>query len=69
MQYAACAGLGKEGDIFFPERNTYNVDAVRLCGGCEVRPQCKEWRKRSNSQYGIWGGVLQTRDKNKRGSE
>ena len=32
------------------------LEARRICGGCEVRSECLAFAFRTREQYGIWGG-------------
>lgn len=34
-----------------------------MCFNCEVRKECNQYREDTKSNHGIWGGILQTRDK------
>ena len=36
------------------------------CINCTVRKQCQDYRKRTNSDEGVWGGKLQTRGNGKK---
>jgi hypothetical protein len=36
-------------------------DAVRICAGCEVRQECRDYRVITGSDSGVWGGELFTR--------
>lgn len=54
---AACAN--KPTEWWFPPRGAPREDinrAVQICGGCSVRPQCREWAM-SHAEQGIWGGL------------
>jgi WhiB family transcriptional regulator, redox-sensing transcriptional regulator len=55
---AACRG--RQDITWFPapgQELDYRV-AVRLCSGCDVRPECLEWSLRQPSDLqGIWGGL------------
>jgi hypothetical protein len=34
-----------------------------MCFNCEVREECTAYKDETGTKHGIWGGVLQTRDK------
>lgn len=56
MKDAACRDADPE--LFFPERgkvSTHN-EALRYCIECPVMQECTDFRKLTNSRYGIWGG-------------
>lgn len=67
MENAACQGKGpkapEEPDPWFPERNQPAVsnEGIAICFSCTVRPQCDEYRKRTDSEYGIWAGKFTPR--------
>lgn len=35
--------------------------AQLVCIQCPVRKECKEYKKRTDTEYGIWGGELSKR--------
>lgn len=45
------------GETFFPERGEPNVDAKRICAGCEVRAECLAFALAQDIRFGIWGGM------------
>ena len=57
MEDAACRG--EPIDSFFPESgfNGKVRDAVTMCKGCSVRPECLEFALANEIDYGIWGGA------------
>ena len=59
-QRAACRGRTDLQHLFFPLRVTKTIDqrVVRLCEGCCVRVECREYRKNDANVVGVWGGVL-----------
>lgn len=63
MEQAACRDMAPsdgetEPDIFFPERGqtVLGNKAIMTCFTCPVRVECKEYRKRTDTEYGIWAG-------------
>lgn len=50
---ALCAQTDPE--AFFPEKGD-NVDAKRVCSGCDVQMQCLIKALRNDEPFGIWGG-------------
>lgn len=67
MYDAACSGMaprsGREDDLFFPERGRSDLrsKAKAICSSCPVTAECKDYRDRTESMYGIWGGETSTR--------
>lgn len=55
---AACAGM--DSTDFFPDKGGSIRDAQAACLGCEVTRQCLEYALRSNTDFGVWGGVSAT---------
>ena len=70
MERAACANLapqrGDDGelepDLFFPERGEPTDAGKRICITCPVRKQCKDYRNRTGSTDGMWGGEILKKD-------
>lgn len=60
MDYAACKGMGPHD--FFPERGQSKRPALEVCARCPVTVDCGKYREASESEYGIWGGVLHVRN-------
>jgi WhiB family redox-sensing transcriptional regulator len=62
MTDAACKGID-DPDIFYPDKNEPDRRnaAVALCFSCPVRAECREYRARTQTDYGIWGGVYTQR--------
>ncbi len=50
-------------DIFFPERGQSNKEALETCARCPVNRQCLEYKQRTETEYGIWGGQVAARSK------
>lgn len=44
--------------MFFPPKGRLDIGmtAQLVCLMCEVRTECLDYRKRTDSSYGIWGG-------------
>lgn len=55
----------KEDDLFFPERGRSDLraKAKAICSTCPVVPECEDYRIRTESMYGIWGGETTRRNK------
>jgi len=59
---AAGACLTADPDLFFPvsacgPAARQAERALRICAGCQVRPQCLEFAMRTGEKEGIWGGT------------
>lgn len=61
MENAACKGMDTE--IFFPTKGRESTAALarKVCSGCTVQKQCKDYG--INERFGFWGGtsVMQRR--------
>ena len=55
--YAACRDV--ETSVFFPKAGRRPVEALRLCAGCVVRPECLEYALRAHQHCGVWGGMTE----------
>lgn len=55
MTDALCAQT--DPDAFFPELGESPQPGKRICGECDVRPECLAWAIRNREQHGIWGGM------------
>jgi WhiB family redox-sensing transcriptional regulator len=44
-------------EAFFPEKGGSTRDAKKICGSCEVRPQCLQYALANDERFGIWGGL------------
>jgi WhiB family redox-sensing transcriptional regulator len=52
---AACEGIGLE--VFFSGGPGESLgDAKKVCRGCEVQQECREYAL-ANAPYGVWGGM------------
>jgi len=62
MTQAACRGVDPE--LFFAEKNESDKtnEAKMICFGCPVRVECDDYRARSGTKHGVWGGKLVKRD-------
>lgn len=56
MREAACRTVDPE--LFFPEKgqSARGNEAIMVCFGCPVRKQCDDYRKTTDTRYGIWAG-------------
>lgn len=67
MEQAACRGMAPaypgEPDPFFPERGQALVgnQALITCFKCPVRVECDDYKKRTNTEFGIWAGKYSKR--------
>jgi WhiB family transcriptional regulator, redox-sensing transcriptional regulator len=64
MEQAACTSA--DPDLFFPELNqTHKSNAAiqNYCFSCPVRVQCEDYRVRTGTKHGVWGGKLAKREK------
>jgi WhiB family redox-sensing transcriptional regulator len=58
---AACRGAGTA--AFFSRDPLAEAAAVRVCHGCPVMAECREWALAHetlvplNDQFGVWGGL------------
>jgi len=50
---AACATTPK--NVFYQPRNT--EQARTICAQCQVVEQCADYGRRTDQQYGVWGGL------------
>jgi WhiB family transcriptional regulator, redox-sensing transcriptional regulator len=55
QERALCAQTDPE--AFFPEKGGSTREAKKICGGCEVRPECLEYALAHDERFGIWGGL------------
>lgn len=70
MEHAACAGHAPNKrenpeavDPWFPEKGQSPNEGKKFCFTCPVRIECDEYRKRTGSKGGMWGGVIESRKK------
>lgn len=54
---AACSGLGRQVDLFFPEKGVGCRAALEICAGCAVRVECGEYALEHRIRHGVWGGM------------
>lgn len=56
---AACRGMPTS--LFYPENHKGSKEALKVCEGCQVRPQCLAYAARLERSIGwrsgIWGGT------------
>lgn len=60
MRTAECLGVGN-GD-FFLERGQSSSPGLRRCERCKVTGECDRYASESNSEWGIWGGKVRSRE-------
>lgn len=48
---------------FFPERGQHVLanKAILTCLYCPVMDECEDYRRRTDTQHGVWGGTYYTR--------
>jgi WhiB family transcriptional regulator, redox-sensing transcriptional regulator len=57
---ARCAGTSPEaaeGFFAFDDQAELIEAAKRVCGGCPVIDQCREWAIAHGADHGVWGGL------------
>lgn len=54
MELGSCRG--SNADVFFPGKGS-DVEAKRICAGCPVRVECREYGIVNNEKHGVWGGL------------
>ena len=52
---ALCAQTDPE--AFFPEKGGSTREAKKICLGCDVRKECREYALAHDERFGIWGGL------------
>ena len=55
--YAACRNA--DPDVFFPGSESEAEDALRICRGCPVIEECRDWALDMRIRYGVWGGMTE----------
>lgn len=62
MREAACRDA--DPSLFFPEKNETDKSnqAKMICFGCPVRVECEDYRVRTETKHGVWGGKLVKRE-------
>ncbi len=57
VAYASC----RETDpaLFFPETGETTDGAVRICRGCAVVEECRDWALNTRATFGIWGAMTE----------
>ena len=46
-------------DVFFPSPENDPAEAVRICKGCPVMLECRDWAFDTRVYYGVWGGLTE----------
>lgn len=57
MKRAACRGMERGDELFFPERGASTREAKAVCRSCPVREDCLEYALATGEKFGIWGGL------------
>ena len=57
VHLAACIGVDPDLWFFVDPGSFERSQAIRICGGCEVRTQCLAAAKKRRERHGVWGGV------------
>lgn len=67
MKRALCA-YHPNPDIFHADkgRSKDRLEAMMTCMRCPVQVECQDYRARIDSNFGIWGGKLETRNSKKK---
>ncbi|MEE9298438.1 MAG: WhiB family transcriptional regulator [Acidimicrobiia bacterium] len=55
--YAACRAV--DPDVFFPGPEGHPDEAVRICRGCPVLAECRDWALAARVRYGVWGAMTE----------
>ena len=55
--YASCRNT--DPDLFFPGPNERTDEAVRICRGCPVVDECRDWALSTRVTYGVWGAMTE----------
>lgn len=55
--YAACRNT--DPDLFFPGPDADTSAAVRICLGCPVLAECRDWALDTRVKYGVWGAMTE----------
>ena len=55
QERALCSQTDPE--AFFPEKGGSTREAKRICMGCEVRDECRDYAWAHDERFGIWGGL------------
>ncbi len=51
----ACRGHSTE--LFYAEDRAAKAEAKKVCAGCPVSAQCRQWALDTQEAYGVWGGL------------
>lgn len=55
--YASCREA--DPDLFFPGPEGTTEAAVRICRGCPVLAECRDWALSTRVRYGVWGSMTE----------
>lgn len=47
-------------EVFFPDKGESSRAAKRVCSGCPVIAECREWALDTGQEFGVWGGLSAT---------
>jgi WhiB family redox-sensing transcriptional regulator len=54
---AACLDPDVDPEIFFPGDGERAEPAKRICQGCPVMDECRDWALANDERFGVWGGL------------
>ena len=60
QEHGACREVDPE--LWFPGKGEPTRDAVKICGGCEVKVECLEYalsHRQDIGRHGVWGGTTE----------
>ncbi len=46
-------------ELFFPEKGSTPHRAKKICLGCAVRIECRDYALRNREPFGVWGGTTE----------
>ncbi len=52
-----CNQVGQDG--FYLEKGESPRDAKKVCGYCEVKPECLQYALDNGERFGVWGGMTE----------
>lgn len=55
MQEALCAQADPE--AWFPEKGSSTASAKRVCAGCPVQLECRDYALSNRERFGVWAGL------------
>lgn len=54
---AICAQIDPA--LFFPDRGGSTTEAQKICTGCDVRRDCRDYAVATGKRHGVWGGLTE----------